>query len=120
LNLTAMGMPQHLVLVLDGFHAMSIYNEIVEDGEAATSLIRKRLSKQMCLQVFSEVEWLHVEQKVWEFLVHKEFEVRRLPYFQVQSASLSSKAALLLSTHAACTVGSLEMFCQAFTLTGTA
>jgi hypothetical protein len=77
-----MGMPQHLVLVLDGFHAMSICNEIVEDREAVTSLIRKRLSEQMCLQVFSDVEWLRVEQKVWEFLVHKEFEVRRLAYFK--------------------------------------
>jgi hypothetical protein len=115
-------MPQHLVLVLDGFHAMSIYNEIVQDREAVprTSLIRKRLSEQTCLQVFSDVEWLRVEQKVWEFLVHREFEVRILPYFQVQSATFSSRAALLLSTHAACTEGRLEMFCQAYTLTGTA
>jgi len=90
----AMERTQHLVVVLHGFHAMRIYEEIVVDRKAATSLFRMRLSEQ----VFSDVEWLRVEPKAWEFLVHKEFEARRLPKFEAVRVPIRQGGSVVLDT----------------------
>jgi hypothetical protein len=74
---------QNLVVVLHGFHAMRILDELVEDRQAATNLFRERLNDPTEPRAFSDAEWqLRVEPKAWEFLVHKEFEARGLPDFE--------------------------------------
>ena len=93
--LTAIGKPQHLVVVLHGFRAMRIYNEIVADREDATRVLRERLHDH---RVFSDAEWQRVESKAWEFLVHKEFEARRLPEFQAVRVPIQQGGSVVLDT----------------------
>ena len=95
--MTAIGRPQHVVVVLHGFHAMRIYDEIVADREAATRVLRERLRDQ-CNRVFSDAEWQNVEPKAWEFLVHQEFEARRLPEFQAVRVPIQQGRSVVLDT----------------------
>ena len=50
---------------------MRILDELVEDRQAATNLFRDKLNDPTESRAFSDVEWLRVEPKAWEFLVHK-------------------------------------------------
>jgi hypothetical protein len=96
--LTAMERTQHLVVVLHGFHAMRILDELVEDRQAATDLFRDRLNDPTEPRAFSDAEWLRVEPKAWEFLVHKEFEARGLPDFEAVRVPVKQGSSLVLDT----------------------
>lgn len=96
--LTAMERSQHLIVVLHGFHAMRILNELREDRKAATSLFRDKLNGQTNPRAFTDVEWLQVEPKAWEFLVHKEFEARRLPLFEAVRVPIQKGGSVVLDT----------------------
>jgi len=93
-----MGRTQHLVVVLHGFHAMPILDELVEDRQAATNLFRDKLNDPTESRAFSDVEWLRVEPKAWEFLVHKEFEARGLPDFEVVRVPVKKGGSIVLDT----------------------
>ena len=97
--LTAMERTQNLVVVLHGFHAMRILDELVEDRRAATNLFRERLNDPTEPRAFSDAEWqLRVEPKAWEFLVHKEFEARGLPDFEAVRVPVKQGSSLVLDT----------------------
>ena len=96
--LTAMERTQHLVVVLHGFHAMRILDELVEDRQAATDLFRDRLNDPTEPRAFSDAEWLRVEPKAWEFLVHKEFEARGFPDFEAVRVPVKQGSSLVLDT----------------------
>ena len=96
--LRAMGRTQDLVVVLHGFHAMRILDELWEDRKAATSLFREKLKDPKNPRAFSDVEWLRVEPKAWEFLVHKEFEARGLPHFEAVRVPIKKGSSVVLDT----------------------
>ena len=96
--MTAMERTQHLVVVLHGFHAMRILDELVEDRQAATDLFRDWLNDPTEPRAFSDAEWLRVEPKAWEFLVHKEFEARGLPDFEAVRVPVKQGSSLVLDT----------------------
>ena len=96
--LTAMERQQYVVVVLNGFRAMRIYDKLVVDRSAATSLFRERFEALPGRRKFSETEWDKVEPRVWNALVHKEFEVRRLPLFEAVRVPISKGASIVLDT----------------------
>ena len=96
--LTAMERKQYVVVVLNGYRAMRIYDKLVVDRAAATSLFRERLEALPGHHRFSETEWAEVEPRVWNALVHKEFEVRRLPPFEAVRVPVSKGASIVLDT----------------------
>ena len=96
--LTAVGRQQYLVVVLNGFRAMRIYEKLVVDRAAATSLFRQRFEALPGQRSFSETEWANVEPRVWGALVHKEFEVQRLPPFEAVRVPISKGASIVLDT----------------------
>ena len=96
--LTAIGRQQYVVVVLNGFRAMRIYDKLVVDRAAATSLFRERFEALPGRRSFSETEWAKVEPRVWSALVHKEFEVQRLPPFEAVRVPISKGASIVLDT----------------------
>jgi len=96
--LTAVGRQQYVVVVLNGFRAMRIYDKLVVDRAAATSLFRERFEALPGRRSFSETEWAKVEPRVWNALVHKEFEVQRLPPFEAVRVPISKGASIVLDT----------------------
>lgn len=96
--LTAMERPQYVTVVLHGFRAMRICNELVKDRQAATSLLREKLKDQASSREFTTEEWLRVEPKAWEFLVHKEFEARGLPPFEAVRVLIPKGGSVVLDT----------------------
>ncbi len=63
--LRAMERTQYLVVVLHGFHAMRILDELREDRTAATNLLRATLHTQASPRTFSDKEWCRVESEGW-------------------------------------------------------
>ena len=96
--LTAMERQQYVVVVLNGFRAMRIYDKLVVDRAAATSLFRERFEALPGQRSFSEREWAKAEPRVWGALVHKEFEVQRLPPFEAVRVPVSKGASIVLDT----------------------
>jgi hypothetical protein len=88
---------QYLV-VLHGFRALCIYQELMEDRKAATDRFREKLKEQANPRAFTDVEWEQVEPKAWEFLVHKEFEARGLPHFEAVRVPIQRGGSLVLDT----------------------
>ena len=89
------------MVVLHGFHAMRILDELVEDRKAATNLFRDKLNDPRTeprASSFSDAEWLRVEPKAWEFLVHKEFEARGLPDFEAVRVPIKKGGSIVLDT----------------------
>jgi hypothetical protein len=96
--LRAMERAQYLVVVLHGFHAMRILDELREYRTAATNLLRETLNVQASPRTFSDKEWRRVEPEAWEFLVHKEFEARGLPHFEAVRVPIQRGGSLVLDT----------------------
>jgi hypothetical protein len=89
---------QYLVVVLHGFRALCIYQELMEDRKAATDSFREKLKEQANPRAFTDVEWEQVEPKAWEFLVHKEFEARGLPDFEAVRVRVKKGGCVVLDT----------------------
>jgi len=96
--LSAMERSQYLVVVLHGFRALCIYQELMEDRKAATDSFREKLKEQANPRAFTDVEWEQVEPKAWEFLVHKEFEARGLPDFEAVRVRVKKGGCVVLDT----------------------
>ena len=87
------------MVVLHGFHAMRILDELVEDRKAATNLFQDKLNDLRTEpRAFSDAEWLRVEPKAWEFLVHKEFEARGLPDFEAVRVPIQKGGSIVPDT----------------------
>ena len=100
--LTAMEREQHVVVLLHGFRAMRICNELNADRPAATSLFRERLKnlpQGEGRRIFSDKAWNdRFEPRVWHALVHLEFEARGLPYFEAVLVPISKGASIVIDT----------------------
>ena len=96
--LSAMERSQDLVVVLHGFRALCIYQELMEDRKAATDSFREKLKEQANPRAFTDVEWEQVEPKAWEFLVHNEFEARELPNFEAVRVRVKKGGCVVLDT----------------------
>jgi hypothetical protein len=74
--LTAMERDQYVTVLLHGFRAMCMYDELYKDHALAAGLFRKRLAELPASSRYTDTAWEKVEARVWCLLVHKEFEAR--------------------------------------------
>jgi hypothetical protein len=82
--LTSYEQDQFIYVLFFAFYAMRVLEELRKDRQAATEYVRSRLAALPEKILFSPKEWKDVaEPGIWQFLVHEEFKVRKVPRFEV-------------------------------------
>ena len=98
--LTAMEREQYVVIVLNGYRAMRICDELNVDRDDVTKLFRERFEASKASPAQSgkipESKWTTMEPRVWHFLVHKEFKARGLPKFEAVRVPIRKGASVVI------------------------
>jgi len=82
--ITSYEQDQFVYVLFFSFFAMRILEELRHDRLAATEYVRSRLAAQPERIVFSAKEWKDVaEPGIWQYLVHEQFKVLKVPRFEV-------------------------------------
>ena len=98
-GLTSVGCYQYVEVIWNGYRATRIYEELIPDRQAATAYARERLGAANPAVTFSDSEWdEEVEPRIWHFLVHREFEARRLPPFELVRVPVPKDTTLILDS----------------------
>ena len=76
---------QYIYVLFFSFFAMRVLEELRKDRVAATEYVRSRLAEhpENSGIVLSDSDWKDVEPRIWQFLVHEEFRVRKVRPFEV-------------------------------------
>lgn len=88
---------QSVLVMINGFRGMVILERLTPDREVATNFARSSLAAQSPPRTFNSDEWTNiVEPCVWEFLVHQQFTVEKLPPFEVVRVPLDVSETIIL------------------------
>jgi hypothetical protein len=85
---------QSVLVLWNGFRAIKILEELMEDRIEATEFVRSLHTARR----LSDTQWQSVEPRVWELLVHKEFKARKLPDFEAVRVPVAVSCKIVMDT----------------------